>query len=270
MKEQNLFVHYIRMRHRNIAMKKTIDKSMMIKIVFLIVATKSKAVRVEKKFLSHRRINMEDIKQWYAYVGNLLRAEISFSEHVLQILNYNISKHSNSTTVKPSGHLSLRHSWAPVTVPEALPALRPGKMPLFVWYLSGILPAFVRSLSGTLCRDFTGQVPARLMEPKILFTDFSIIILYWNSWFVSIPSELLFECFDDTMSAPFTRIGIHQAKCGSICDIHDVTSYRVTLQVVPSVASPLLIPACQLLAPILGAWIQETISMPFYIAIHGR
>ena len=31
---------------------------------------------------------MEDIKQRYAHVGNLLRAEISFSEHVLQILNY--------------------------------------------------------------------------------------------------------------------------------------------------------------------------------------
>ena len=69
-------------------MKKTIDKSMMIKIVFLMVARQSKAVRVEKKFLSHRMINMEDIKQRYAYVGNLLRAEISFSEHVLQILDY--------------------------------------------------------------------------------------------------------------------------------------------------------------------------------------
>ena len=61
---------------------------MMIKIVFLMVARQSKAVRVEKKFLSHRRINMEDIKQRYAYVYNLLRAEISFAEHVLQILDY--------------------------------------------------------------------------------------------------------------------------------------------------------------------------------------
>ena len=62
---------------------------MMIKIAFLIVARRSKAVRVEKQFLSHRGINMEDIKQRHAYVGNLLRAEISFSEHVWQILDYN-------------------------------------------------------------------------------------------------------------------------------------------------------------------------------------
>ena len=88
LKEQNLFVYSIRMRHCNIAMKITIDKSTIIRIGFLMVARRSKAVRVEKEFLSHRRINMEDIKQRYAHVGNLLRAEISFSEHVLQVLGY--------------------------------------------------------------------------------------------------------------------------------------------------------------------------------------
>ena len=68
-----------------------------------------------------------------------------------------ISKHNNSTTVKLSGHLSLRHSWAPVTVPEALPALRPGKMPVFFWYLSGICLVFVR--------DFAGILPVFVRNP---------------------------------------------------------------------------------------------------------
>ena len=68
-----------------------------------------------------------------------------------------ISKHNNSTTVKPSGHLSLRHSWAPVTVPEALPALRLRKMPLIVRYLSGIFLVFIR--------DFTGILPVFVRDP---------------------------------------------------------------------------------------------------------
>ena len=111
-----------------------------------------------------------------------------------------ISKHNNSTTEKPSWHLSLRYSWAPVTVPEALPALRPGKCRYlsgiclgFVWSLSGILPVFVRSFSGTLCQDFTGQVPARLIEPKILFTQSSIKTknYFWaSSWGPSLPRIL--------------------------------------------------------------------------------
>ena len=59
----------------------------MINIVILMVARQSIAVRVESILLSHQRINMEDIKQRYAYVGNLFRAEISFSQHVLHIVD---------------------------------------------------------------------------------------------------------------------------------------------------------------------------------------
>ena len=44
-------------------------------------------------------------------------------------------------------------------------------MPVFVWDLSGSFPVFVRNP----VLDFTGQVPARLIEPKILFTEFAII-----------------------------------------------------------------------------------------------
>ena len=36
------------------------------------------------------------------------------------------------------------------------------------------LSVFCRSLSRTLCRAFTGKIPARLTEPKILFTKPSI------------------------------------------------------------------------------------------------
>ena len=53
-----------------------------------------------------------------------------------------------STTVKPLQHLNLRYSWVPVTVPEALPALKPCKMPVFVQYLFGISAVFVRNFAG--------------------------------------------------------------------------------------------------------------------------
>ena len=68
-------------------MKEPINKTKMIKTVFVMMARQSKAVTVEESFLSHRRKNMEDMKQRYAYAGNLLRAEISFSEYILDVLD---------------------------------------------------------------------------------------------------------------------------------------------------------------------------------------
>ena len=62
MKEQNLFVHSIRMTHCNIAMNKRSIKVWWSRSFFIMVARRSRAGRVEKKFLSHRRIHMEDIK----------------------------------------------------------------------------------------------------------------------------------------------------------------------------------------------------------------
>ena len=113
-----------------------------------------------------------------------------------------ISKHNNSTTVKPSGHLSLRHSWAPVTVPEALPVLRPGKMPVLVRYLPGILLGFYRYLSGILCRDFTGQVPACLIEMKIRFTHALCFYLVFQPVFVWCWSIYLTLCALQAESVP--------------------------------------------------------------------
>ena len=49
---------------------------------------------------------------------------------------------------------------------------------VFVWYLFRILPVFYWLLRWILCRDFTGQGPVRLIEPKILCTHISILWLY--------------------------------------------------------------------------------------------
>lgn len=81
---------------------------------------------------------------------------------------------TKTTTVTFSWHSSILYSWVPVTVAEALPALQnAGIFPIFVWSLPKILLVFYWSLSGTMCWDFTGQVPVWLMELKIIFTALS-------------------------------------------------------------------------------------------------
>ena len=146
------------MRHCNIAMKITIDKSSVIKIVFFNGG--------ETKYCSKSGENFFiTLKDKYGRHKHMIMLAIywepkSAFQNTFCIYSTR-NKHNNSTTVKPLRRLSFQYSWVQVTVPEALPALRPCKMPVFY-----------RSLSGTLSRAFTRQVPARLIEPKILFTVF--------------------------------------------------------------------------------------------------
>ena len=50
------------------------------------------------------------------------------------------------------------------------------KMLVFVWSLSGVLPVFYQSLSRTMCWDFTRQIPAHLIELKMLLIGLSFVL----------------------------------------------------------------------------------------------
>ena len=110
----------------------------------------------KKRFSYHQLKKRKNEKNDMHMLAIYWEPKSAFQNTFCRYSTITISKHNNSTTEKPSGHLSLRHSWAPVTVPEALPALRPGKMPVFVWYLSGILPVFVRNPVPGLYRTSPG------------------------------------------------------------------------------------------------------------------